>query len=127
MGTLLEMIKGRKSVRTYDGNVISEDHRKDIEEYIKDIPNPFDVPVEFVLLDAKEHGLSSPVLAGEELYVAGKVEKKPYAEEAYGYSFEKLILHAWELGIGTVWIGGTMKRENFEKAAGVKLRTLQFK
>lgn len=120
MGTLLEMIKGRKSVRTYDGNVIIEDHRKDIEEYIKDIPNPFDVPVEFVLLDAKEHGLSSPVLAGEELYVAGKVEKKPYAEEAYGYSFEKLILHAWELGIGTVWIGGTMKRENFEKAAGVK-------
>ena len=32
MGTLLEMIKGRKSIRTYDGNVISEDHRKDIEE-----------------------------------------------------------------------------------------------
>lgn len=28
-----------------------------------------------------------------------------------GYSFEKLVLFAWSLGIGTVWIGGTMKRE----------------
>ena len=110
MGSLLKIIKDRKSVRTYDGQMISDDHRKDIEEYIKDIQNPFGIPVEFVLLNAKEHNLSSPVLAGEELYVAGKVEKKDYAEEAYGYSFEKLVLHACELGIGTVWIGGTMKR-----------------
>ncbi len=120
MGKLSETIKGRKSVRTYDGKMISEAHRKDLEEYIKDIPNPFGIPVEFVLLNAKEHGLSSPVLVGEELYVAGKTEKKPHAEEAYGYSFEKLVLHAWELGIGTVWIGVTMKRRDFEKAAGVK-------
>ena len=120
MGNLMEMVRGRKSVRTYDGAGISESHRRDIEEYIKEIANPFDIPVEFMLLDAKEHGLSSPVLSGEELYVAGKVEKKPYADVAFGYSFEKLVLYAWALGIGTVWIGGTMKREVFEKAAGVK-------
>lgn len=113
-------IKERRSVRTYDGNMISDQHKKDLEEYVKDIPNPFDIPVEFVLLDADEHGLSSPVLSGEKLYVAGKVEKKPYADVAYGYSFEKLVLHAWTLGIGTVWIGGTMKRDLFEKAANVK-------
>ena len=121
MGNLLEIIKGRKSVRTFDGMMIGEDQRKNLEEYMKDIPNPFNVPVDFVLLNAKEHGLSSPVIAGEELYVAGKVEKKPYAEVAYGYSFEKLVLYAWELGIGTVWIGGTMKREKFEKAAEIKV------
>ena len=33
--------------------------------------------------------------------------------------FEKLVLHAWSYGIGTTWIGGTMKREQFEQAAGV--------
>ena len=47
------------------------------------------------------------------------MEKVPHAEEAYGYSFEKLVLYAWSLGIGTTWIGGTMKRELFEKAAGL--------
>ena len=120
MNDLAELIRTRRSVRTFDGNTLSDTHRKLIEDYIKDIPNPFGIPVEFVLLDAKEYGLSSPVLAGEELYVAGMVDKKPYAEVAYGYSFEKLVIYAWSLGIGTVWIGGTMKRELFEKAAGLK-------
>lgn len=120
MENMLEIIRSRKSVRTYDGRPLSEQHRNEISDYVKNISNPFDIPVEFVLLDAKEHGLSSPVLSGENLYVAGKVGKKPYAEVAFGYSFEKLVLHAWMLGIGTVWIGGTMKRELFEKAAGVR-------
>ncbi|MCR4787664.1 MAG: nitroreductase [Lachnospiraceae bacterium] len=119
MEKLLETVKGRRSVRTFDTRPLSEEHRRDISEYIKDIANPFGIPVEFVLLDAKEHGLSSPVLSGEGTYIAAKVAKKPCAEVAYGYSFEKMVLHAWTLGIGTVWIGGTMKRELFEAAAQV--------
>lgn len=120
MNNLMEIIQGRKSVRTYNGEQLSDEHRKLLEEYVKGITGPFEIPVDFVFIDAKEHGLSSPVLAGESLYVAGKVEKKPYADVAYGYAFEKLVLYAWSLGIGTVWIGGTMKREDFEKAAGLK-------
>ena len=42
------------------------------------------------------------------------------AEAAYGFSFEKLVLYAWSLGIGTVWIGGTMNRDAFEKASQLK-------
>ena len=120
MTDMMSIIKSRKSVRTYDERAVSDDHRKKLEEYAKEITNPFDIPVEFEFLDGKEHGLSSPVLAGESLYVAGIVEKKPYADVAFGYTFEKLVLYAWSLGIGTVWIGGTMKREDFEKAAGLK-------
>ncbi|MCR5801145.1 MAG: nitroreductase family protein [Lachnospiraceae bacterium] len=120
MNDLKEMVKGRKSVRTFDGRQLSDEHKKLIEEYIKTVKNPFDIPVEFALMDANEHGLSSPVLSGEQLYIAGKVEKEQYADVAYGYSFEQIILYAWSLGIGTVWIGGTMKRELFEKAIGLK-------
>ncbi len=120
MSALLELIKGRKSVRTFDGKTLREEDLKKIEDYSKEIPNPFGIPVRFVLLDADKNKLSSPVLAGEKLYFAGIVEKKPYADVAYGYSFEKLVLFAWSLGIGTVWIGGTMKREDFEKAAGLQ-------
>ncbi|MCR5324071.1 MAG: nitroreductase family protein [Lachnospiraceae bacterium] len=116
----METIMGRKSVRTYDGRQISDQDRKNLEEYIETITNPFDIPVKFMLLDAEENGLSSPVLSGEKMYVAGKVGKKPYADVAFGYSFEKLVLYAWTLGIGTVWIGGTMKRELFESAAKVE-------
>ena len=119
MADLQQVVMGRKSVRTYDGrNLIPEDKEK-ITEYAATISNPFDIDVEFRFLDAAEHGLSSPVLSGEKEYVTGIVDKVPYSDVAFGYSFEKLVLYAWSLGIGTVWIGGTMKRSDFEKASGL--------
>ena len=120
MTDLKDLIKSRRSVRTFDGNKLSREDREKLTEYIGGISNPFGIPIEFVLLDAEEKGLSSPVIAGERLYVAGKVAKVPYADVAFGYSFEQLVLYAWSMGIGTTWIGGTMKRELFEKAAGLK-------
>jgi len=115
---MMELIRTRKSVRTFDERPLSEEDKKALVEYTKTITNPYGIPVEFVFLDAEEHGLSSPVINGELLYVAGKVKNVPHCEEAFGYSFEKLVLYAWSRGIGTTWIGGTMKRELFEKAAG---------
>lgn len=119
MAGLMDIIKGRKSVRTFDGNPVKPEDKEKLEKYIGTITNPFGIPVRFVLMDAKEHGLSSPVINGETMYVAGITARLPRAEEAYGYAFEKLVLYAWSLGIGTTWIGGTMKREVFEQAAGV--------
>lgn len=116
----MELVKTRRSVRTFDGRKLTEEDKGSIGSFIETIRNPYDIPVEFVLLDAKEYGLSSPVLEGDTLYVAAKVEKKPHAEEAFGFSFEKLVLYAWSIGIGTTWIAGTLKREMFEKAAEVK-------
>ncbi len=117
---IMDLVRTRKSVRTFDGRALSDADREKLMQYTQTITNPFGIPVEFVLLDAKEHGLSSPVIQGEQLYITGKVPKVPYCEEAFGYSFEKLVLYAWSLGIGTTWIGGTMKRERFEQAAQVK-------
>lgn len=117
---LSEAIRTRKSVRTFDGETLKPEHRKALEDYISTIENPFGIEVEFVMLDAKEHRLSSPVLAGENLYVAAKAARQKNTNVAIGYSFEKLVLYAHTLGIGTVWIGGTMTRELFEKAAKVQ-------
>lgn len=119
MSDLLELVKTRKSVRTFDGRSLTGDDRAKIEAFFPQTENPFGIPVEFRLIEAEKYGLSSPVLSGEKLYVAGKVKKGPYADVAYGFSLEKLVLFAWSLGIGTVWIGGTMKRELFEKALGL--------
>lgn len=117
---IIELIKTRKSVRTFDGRPLSEEDVKKLSDYALAITNPYGIPLSFVFLDAKEHGLSSPVINGEHLYVAGKVPMVPHCEEAFGYSFEQFVLYAWSLGIGTTWIGGTMKRELFEKAAETK-------
>ena len=119
MSELLNIIRGRKSVRTFDGRKLPEADLNELKNFAADITNPFDVPVRFDFLDAGEHGLSSPVLTGEKLYVAGIVRKMPCADVAFGYAFERFVLHAQAMGIGTTWIGGTMKRELFEKAAAL--------
>lgn len=120
MSNLLDLIKGRKSVRSFDANGISAEDLEKLEKYACEITNPFGIPTEFVFLDASAHGLSSPVISGEKLYVCGTVKKQKFADVAFGYSFEKLVLYAWSLGIGTTWIGGTMKRGIFEKAIRLK-------
>lgn len=119
MQDLMKIVATRKSVRTYSGEPLSAADREQIEAFIKDVPNPFGIPVTFSLLDPAAHRLSSPVLSGEKLYIAARVKKGPLADVAFGYSFEHLVLFAWSLGVGTVWIGGTMKRPVFEAALGL--------
>lgn len=119
MQNFLELAKTRRSVRTFDGQMPDAQIINELKEFAENITNPFGIKVRFVFLDAEENGLSSPVLAGEKLYVSAVVERNPFAAVAYGYSVEKFLMKAHELGLGTVWIGGTMPREKFEAATGL--------
>lgn len=116
MENIAELIRNRRSVRTFDGSKVSEEDLEKLTAFMEKIENPFGIPVQFKLLNAKEQKLSCPVVGGTNLYVGAKVQKIPHMEEAVGYSFERLVLYALSLGIGTVWIGGTMDRSAFEKA-----------
>ncbi len=116
MENVRELIKKRRSVRTYDARALSESDMEKLGAFIERIENPYGIPVEFKLLDAKEHGLKCPVVVGAELYVGGKLKRVPHAFEAFGYSFEMLVLYLESIGLGTVWLGGTMNRAAYEQA-----------
>lgn len=114
MENICQLIRERKSVRSFDGRVPEEAL---LEALLRsDVANPFDISVRFRLLHAGEHGLVCPVVSGTELYIGGKLRKSPHANEAFGYSFERLVLRAQALGLRTVWLGGTMNRNAYEKA-----------
>jgi len=115
-----ESIRKRRSVRTFDGAPLSASDRAAFEAFIREVPNPFGVPVSFRLLDAKQHGLSSPVIVGTELYLAAKVPRCSRFEIGYGYSFETACLYAASLGIGTVMLAASMNRSAFERAMDVQ-------
>jgi len=115
-----KLIRERRSVRTYDERPLAPEDLEKLRALIGEIDNPYNVPVDFRLLDAREHKLSSPVLCGDTLYVGAKLVPQEHWNEAFGYAFEKLILAAQSLGLGTVWIGGTMNRAIFEKAMDLK-------
>ena len=116
MENIKEIIRNRRSVRTFDGREVNKEDLGKLTAFMENITNPFGIPVVFKLLDAKDKGLSSPVISGANLYVGAKVPRELHAEEALGYSFEMLVLYAWSIGIGTVWIGGTFDRAAFERA-----------
>ena len=120
MSLSIETMKNRVSVRTFDNSTLSESVLEEVKRYISQVDNPFQVPIEFQILDAKKHGLSSPVIIGANTYVAAKYKKIRNAEIAFGYAFEKFILFAASLGLGTVWLAATIDRKAFEKAIELK-------
>ena len=111
-----EMIRKRKSVRSFENRPLNDSDKVALERYFQTASNPFGVPVEFRLLDAKEHNLSSPVIIGATEYMAAKVSRQKHFEIGYGYSFEAACLYAASLGIGTVMLAASLSRATFEKA-----------
>lgn len=117
---ILELIKKRRSVRTFDGVSLSSEDANKIMRFAEEVENPYNLPIQWTLLDAKAHHLSSPVIVGTDIYIAGKMHRSLHAEEDFGYSFERIVLFAESLGVGTTWIAGTMDRTAFEKAVSLK-------
>jgi len=119
MPNMTAQMHARRSVRTFDGRTLAPQHLQALTDLMAHIGNPYGLPTHFKLLDAAAQRLSCPVVVGTCLYVGLKMQPDPHMNEAAGYSFETLILHAQALGVGTVWIGGTMDRPAFENAMGL--------
>lgn len=116
----LELIRHRRSVRTFDGQDLRPEHLQQVLDCAESAENPYRIAIEWRILSAKADGLASPVISGTDTWIAGKVKQVPHAEEAFGYSFEKVVLYAESIGLGTTWIAGTMNRPVFEKAMNLQ-------
>ena len=116
----MELIRSRRSVRSFDGNELEKAELEEILRFAEAVKTPFDLPIEWRILDAREHGLTSPVITGTDTWIAGKMRRAPHAEEAFGFAFERVVLYAQSRGIGTTWIAGTMDRAAFERAMALE-------
>ena len=82
-----EIIRNRKSVRTYKEQAIPEKILDQVRDYLEQDTGLFEVPITFSVLNARETGVSSPVILGADIYVAGKYKKQKNAEISFGYAF----------------------------------------
>lgn len=121
---LQEAIEKRKSVRTYLEKPLDSADRDKINCFIDFLtcePHPFSAKVRIRLFDvdkdinAKDLGTYG-VIKGARSYLGVAVNDVPDAMEAVGYVFEKLVLYAQSLGLGSCWLGGTFNRSEFAKA-----------
>ncbi len=118
-------VRARSSIRTYEDRPLSSETKDQLNAYISTLSNPFSVDVSFCLLESAsavngEKLGTYGVIKGARDFIGAAVEDGDLALEALGYSFEKLILYAASIGLGTCWLAGTFKRGQFAKAMAVK-------
>lgn len=110
------LVRSRRSVRTFEARPVKRQELDQLFAFLAQTSNPYGLSVEFKLLDRTKQKLNCPVVVGADLYMGAKMKQTPHLNEAFGYSFELLVLYAQFLSLGTVWVGGTMDRAAFERA-----------
>lgn len=123
--SITEIIKRRKSVRSYSDKIISEDLIEKIENYINNIYNPFNINIRIRLIKKENYdGVvklgTYGFIKGAKYFLIAACENKDFSLEALGYTFEKVILYCTSLGLSTVWLGGTFSRSSFKKTINLK-------
>lgn len=59
------------------------------------------------------------IIKGAKYYLTVACEKNDFSLEALGYSLKKIVLYCTSLGLRTVWMGGTFKKSEFNKAMNI--------
>lgn len=101
MATILDTIKARYSVRTYDTRPIDSALLHQLTTFIQGIEaGPFGHKVRFMLIDAGEQFeqeikrlISYGNVQGARYFLAGAVQKGDRAMEDFGYCMERIILY----------------------------------
>ena len=124
--SIIDIIKQRKSIRSYDNKTLSTEIMNSLESFFQGIKGPFEAKVRLKLVnitDNENDGLklgTYGVIKGAKTFLVGAVEKGDHDLEEIGYIFEKVILYITSLDLGTCWLGGTFNRGEFAKAIGLK-------
>ena len=125
MATIIESIQQRRSVRTYTGEPLSDEHIAQIEQFIRQTPVPFDGKARIEIIrsqagaDAVKLGTYGWIKGACD-YLALIYEEAPFAETAAAYWFEQTLLFCTGLGLGTCWLGGSFSRGDFKKQIRLK-------
>jgi len=123
MGLMIEAIRRRVSVRTYAARPVEEDKKLAVVDLFRaNAAGPFGQPVRFALVDFSEMEREEVrtlgtygTIRGARMYIVSAVRDGRGAMEDLGYCFEKVILGATSLGLGTCWMGGTFRRASFAR------------
>ena len=124
MTTIIDLIKQRRSVRTFNGAPVEADKLNQIKELMTGLEDPY---FRFGILDLEDvngnqYGAYG-VIKGTGTYIVGAIKKEVVDQTdvamAFGYGFEEVVLKLTDLGLGSCWIAGTFKPEDFRSASGL--------
>ena len=117
----MKWIEKRRSVRTFNKDLIDDNVREKIDLFLKNIENNYPNKYKFPIIDLDISGKIGTygVIKGAKIYIGGVLLEDGNLVEL-GFLFEKIIIYLTDLDIGTCWLGGTFKRSEFFKAMDLK-------
>lgn len=116
---IIEAIKERRSVRTFNGEGLSQPQIDELVNAITVAESPFvgDVTMRLRSFDLKDGFKPSTygvIKGASDFFLLGMKDDKQSALTA-GFKFEQVILKAWQMGLGTCWIAATFKGTTFNR------------
>lgn len=116
---ILEVIKERRSVRSFNGEPLSCRNRELLMDAVKKSSSPFGGSVtirlkEFDLKGGYRPGTYGMIKGAGDFFLLGIGSDEASALTA-GFRFEQVVLDAWRLGMGTCWIAATFKGSEFDR------------
>ncbi|MCK9236202.1 MAG: nitroreductase family protein [Acholeplasmataceae bacterium] len=121
---MLDIIKQRKSVRTYLKKPLLEKDLKTVKKIVDThhlTEGPFGHQIEIAFFDEpfidleKENEIGTyGFIQNPQAFIAGAIHNSFYGMVDYGFIFENMILDLTQAGLATVWLGGTFTRKKFD-------------
>ncbi len=116
---VLEIIRQRKSVRSYNGEPLTAEFFRKLKEAVNDSFDPFggNVTIRLKFFDMKAGFKPSTygmIKGATDFFLLGIGDDEASALSA-GFRFEQVVLKACEMGLGTCWIAATFKGSDFER------------
>ncbi len=107
---IIEIIKKRKSCRTFNQLFLSPADKQILEDYISKNKKPIgDEVIELSIIEKKDvynkMKLNNGMIQEHNTYLLGTSGSSIDSRVNYGYLMEKVVLKATEIGISTCWIG----------------------
>ena len=115
-----ELIKIRTSTRSFDEQIIDPIKLQRLKDYIEHINNQTKIKARFTLTTNEKSSKGGKklgtygIISGANSFIVGILDKDEKDSLEFGYLFEKIVLFATDLGLGTCWMGGTFKKVDFE-------------
>lgn len=117
--SVIEIIKERKSVRSYTKEPLSVELVDNINSYIKSLVDPLGskARIKWISTDMGDQPVklgTYGIISGAKHFLALVIEKNNQLSEiGGGYLFEQAILYCTALGLGTCWLGATFNSNDF--------------
>jgi nitroreductase len=124
--SVTELIRIRKSCRTYDGRSIENTTLQELSSFVTTINQEAKIKGRFLLANNTDvDGKSARRLgtygfiSGARSFIVGILNGEEKGALEFGYLFEKIVLFATDLGLQTCWLGGSFNKSDFKQNVSV--------